>query len=91
MQKLSALHLGVSARRILRLGVALCLAGWLLFWMFEVMSPRMEAIRAFELALRGVDTVHAQPERYCFWNGGVAWCDDNLAFMPQPGGTGDED
>jgi len=89
VQKLSATRLGVSARRILRLWVALGMAAWWLFWMFEVMSPRMEAIRAFELALRGVETVHSH-ERYCFWNGGIAWCDDNPAFMPQPGGTGEK-
>ena len=40
--------------RYYRLLVALGLAAWLLFWLFESLSPRMEAIAGLEMRLRGV-------------------------------------
>jgi hypothetical protein len=41
-------------KRYLRLLVAVSFAGYLLFFFFEALSPRMEAIAEFEERLRGI-------------------------------------
>lgn len=71
-----SLRRGLPLKCYLRIGLAVFVAVWLLFWFFEAMSPRMELIAVWEVQHLHQHRVTATPGPRCGWQGGMAWCDD---------------